>query len=49
MSKVLLGVTIATSAIGLGIFAYIKFLKKKIKRYVLRNEKIEKYFKEKQE
>jgi len=49
MSKVLLGVTIATSAIGFGIFSYIKFLKKKIRRYVLRNEKIEKYFKEKQE
>ena len=37
--------TVAASAIGLGIIAYIKFLKKKIKRYVLRNEKIEKYFK----
>ena len=46
MSKVLLGVIIATSAIGAGILVYIKVLKRKIKRFVLRNEKIRKYFKE---
>ena len=45
MSKIALGVTIATSVIGIAIFTYIKFLKRKIKRFVLRNEKINKYFK----
>ncbi len=49
MNKVLLGISIATSAIGVGVFTYIKLLKKKIRRYVLRNDKIEKYFKEKKE
>lgn len=49
MNEVQLGVAIATSAIGIGILSYIKFLKKKVRRYVLRNEKIEKYFKNKQE
>ncbi len=46
MNKILLGASIATSAIGIGIFAYIKFLKNKVKKYVLRNERIEKYFRE---
>ena len=46
MNKIQLGVSIATSAIGIGIFAYIQFLKKKMKRFVLRNEKIKKFFRE---
>lgn len=44
MDKALLGVTISLSAIVFGIFAYLKFIKKKIRRFVLRNQKIEKYF-----
>lgn len=46
MNYILLSATVAVSLIGGGIIAYIKFLKKKIKRFVLRNEKIEKYFKD---
>jgi hypothetical protein len=46
MNYILLSATLATGAIGAGIYAYLKALKKRIKRYVLRNEKIEKYFKD---
>ena len=46
MNDILLGVIITTSAIGAGILVYIRLLKRKIKRFVLRNEKIRKYFKE---
>lgn len=49
MNEVQLGIAITTSAIGIGILSYIRFLKKKMKRYVLRNDKIEKYFKDKLE
>lgn len=48
-NEVLLSVALVASAVGAGIIAYTKLLKKKLKRFVLRNEKIEKYFKEKQE
>ena len=43
--KVLLAGTIVTAAVVAGINSYMKILKKKIKRYVLRNEEIEHYFK----
>ncbi len=46
MDYVTLGVLTVASAVGIGLVAYIKMLKKRIKRYVLRYEKIEKYFKE---
>ena len=46
MNNILLGVALTTSAIGFGVIFYIKILKKKIKKYVLRNEKIKKYFRE---
>jgi hypothetical protein len=46
MNTLTLSITIASSAIGLAIIGYLKFIKKKIRRFVLRNEKIEKYFKE---
>jgi len=36
----------AASAIGIAIITYVKLLKKRMKRFVLRYEKIEKYFKE---
>ena len=45
MEKVLLGV-ISASVIGAGVFLYLRKLKTKIKKFVLRSEKIEKYFKE---
>jgi hypothetical protein len=38
------GVAVATSIIALGILVYIKLLKKKMKKFILRSEKIEKYF-----
>ena len=46
MNEILLGVAITSSAIVAGIIVYIRFLKKKIKKFVLRNDKIESYFKE---
>lgn len=45
MEKVILGI-ISASVIGAGVLWYLRRLKTKIKRFVLRNEKIEKYFKE---
>lgn len=44
MEKIALGVSITASAIGAAAFGYIKYLKSKMKKYVLRNDKIEKYF-----
>ena len=38
------GVAIATSVIALFILIYVKLLRKRLRRYVLRNDKIEKYF-----
>jgi len=48
MNYTLLSVTIAASTIGAAIFTYLKLIKKKIKRFVLRNERIQKYFKDEQ-
>jgi hypothetical protein len=45
MNNVLLGVAVTTSAIGVAVVIYIRLLKRKIKRFVLRNERIKKYFK----
>lgn len=39
------GVSIFTSLIALALILYIRMLKSKMKKYILRNEKIEKYFK----
>ena len=44
-NKILLDVFIGASAIILGIIVYVKALKKKMRRFVLRNEKIKNYFK----
>lgn len=44
MNTIALGI-ISASIAGAGIVIYLKRLKSKIKRYVLRNEQIEKYFK----
>jgi hypothetical protein len=44
--NITLSITLASSAIGIGIIVYLKFLKRRIRRFVLRNEKIQKYFKE---
>ena len=38
------GVAIATSIIALVILIYMKLLRKKMKKFTLRSEKIEKYF-----
>ncbi|MBW2984345.1 hypothetical protein KY361_04475 [Candidatus Woesearchaeota archaeon] len=45
MNKILLE-AIGVSIIGTGVLAYIRVLKKRIRKYILRHEKIEKYFKE---
>ena len=49
MNDILLEIAITSSAIVGGIVFYIRWLKKKMKRFVLRNDEIEKYFKEGQE
>lgn len=38
------GVSVFTSLIALVLIIYIRMLKNKMKKYILRNEKIEKYF-----
>ena len=48
MNYILLSTTVVASIVGGSVIAYIKFLKRKIKRFVLRNERIQKYFKDEQ-
>jgi len=38
------GVSVFTSLIAIALIIYIKMLKNKMKRYILRSDKIEKYF-----
>jgi len=38
------GVAIATSIIALVILIYVRLLRKKMRHFILRSEKIEKYF-----
>lgn len=38
------GISVFTSLIALALIIYIKMLKNKMRKYILRNEKIEKYF-----
>ncbi|MCK5025836.1 MAG: hypothetical protein U9R34_04090 [Nanoarchaeota archaeon] len=45
MEIIILGI-ISASVIGAGVLWYLRRLKTRIKRFVLRGEKIEKYFKE---
>ncbi len=49
MDYVVLGALGGVLAAGVGLFAYVKLLKKRLKRYVLRHEKIEKYFRDDEE
>ncbi|MFH1682677.1 MAG: hypothetical protein ABIA37_02670 [Candidatus Woesearchaeota archaeon] len=45
MEVVPLAAAIGTAAIAGGVLTYIKLMKKKVKKFVLRNEKIDKYYK----
>ena len=45
-SYIILGVGAILAVFGGGVIAYLKLLKKRLRRYVLRYEKIEKYFEE---
>lgn len=45
MNNIQLG-AIGASIVGAGVFAYIKVLKRRMRKYILRHEKIEKYFRE---
>ena len=38
-------VAIFVTLITLGLFVYIRYMKSKVKKYVLRNENISRYFK----
>jgi hypothetical protein len=40
-----LEVSIGTAIVAGGILTYIKIMKRKVRRYVLRNDKIDKYYK----
>ena len=42
----ILSVSLATIAVGSGVFVYTKLLKKRLRRYVLRYHKIKHYFEE---
>ena len=46
MDKIALGI-VSASVVAAGIILYLRKLKSKVKKYVLRNEHIEKYFREK--
>ncbi|GEM_PF-5223965 len=46
---VLLGVGVILAAIGGSTVAYLKLLKKRVRKYVLRYERIEKYYKKEKE
>ncbi len=48
MDYVLLGV-ITASVVGIAIFTFIKFMRKKVKKYTLRYDRIKKYFDEERE
>ena len=40
-----LEVSIGTAVVAGGILTYIKMMKRKVKKYVLRNDEIDKYYK----
>jgi hypothetical protein len=45
MKIISLGATIGTAVVVGGMLAYIKYMKKKVRKYVLRNNEIKKYYK----
>jgi hypothetical protein len=46
MKAIPLGVSVATMAVGVGIVVYIRRIKRKLKRFVLRNDEVTKYYKD---
>ncbi|NQU79617.1 hypothetical protein HQ545_07645 [Candidatus Woesearchaeota archaeon] len=44
MNLIMLEATIGTIALVGGILAYIKYMKRRVRKFVLRNDKIDKYY-----